>query len=314
MAATDRRDFMKKSVATVFTATGLLELLSTALTTISMMELSVPTAKAEPVKNFSNADSKDYPFNVEDLEVNDSKFKLCGVEHDGETAKAWGNYYSDLVANSTCVVNETEPSYFDSYREYNTVQAFWSTVGDLCKKYGKSWFFSDPNTREGNLDGIDLFTAVLGLIGATAMIGPILKSSTRRKFVRNTAFASGLTYLSSSSFFGGLLLKSFTNFELEKFSYDALIDYRNAKVAAGLSLVPQMLNDSERLGDYNLLFMGDAHIKDVRFYMENETVRKLKLAAYLPYDILGNDNDYVRKYNFSDGGWKEVEDRKIEYF
>jgi len=250
------------------------------------------------------------PHEILENNVNGLEVRICGTSNDESSFQKHAEFYDELISDSACVVLQYSPDKSDFARDIpllgeTQMWKFTSNIRDLCEKHKKKIFNIDPLNVTGL--AIDSFVA-LGSWGGAFYISisdGIRKKLSRREFL---GIWGALVYLGlgTHGFTGPFtLLENPTGKFLRVPTY-GYKDFRNVKIAEGLELIPEMLENNE--GSYILALHSWGHTKAIDYYLTHRTVRQAKEFLYSVTYNLVNDS-LVKEYDMKDGLWTEISRR-----
>lgn len=243
-----------------------------------------------------------------DIKIKNMPFKLYGVSHSREFAETYYNSIDKLVRNANIVVSEGEPYYRDN--------SYFMTVAELCKKHKKPVIYLDPQSSLGIM--AEAAAGTMGAVLATLNAPEIIKSSSRREFIKHSLKTTAGLYLFMGSFINSMAFKYFMVKEgdtsrfliAERFYYGHIIDQRNVEISNRLFMLPGLLSKKDlNRGDYTLFTYGRYHLDGISYYLKNPFMRRLKTKMYsLTYNLI--DEDGITKYSCNAAGIWEKEPLK----
>lgn len=245
-------------------------------------------------ENISSHDK--FNFNLDDIVLSNSKFKVLGVTHDFENYFIHEKEIIDLVKNSKFVVLE----YFKDVDYYGL-------VADVCKYYDK------PIIRVDNQsDSLVKLETNLGFFGSLLTAGSLLKSNmltSRRDALKTFSLGALGFYLWTSSTFHSLT----SLYRLpDNLSLNHTIDHRDVEFTLRLKNLNNLIYDgtiskarnllNEAKGDYILVNVGNFHHRGLLHYSDNLFELEFKKDFYDMTYGLADNNDITCHY--FDGDWK----------
>ncbi|MBU4502122.1 MAG: hypothetical protein KKA79_05995 [Nanoarchaeota archaeon] len=300
-----------------------------------------PVTKEEAAYLQGSVDTEHTDLLLLDRKISGEDFKLCGVSHIRETAQVNYDLLEELVKNSSVTIVEGGCNmglkfYKKSHGNHaagNT--AFFSTIGDLCKKYDKPVIDIDPiETPAASAEvALGIGGAIYSIIHGSKVREELLnknmkdngifkKGVNRRKFFTSSAKMFGGAYFALSGLFSSILPKigyysikyggdldkaKRDSYDNEYLFYSHITDHRNVGITKGMKELPSLLDKKDLAnGDYILAVFGAAHIIGSDFYLKHPTTLKVKDIMYqATYELV--DHDPITRYYFKNGEW----DKKI---
>lgn len=252
------------------------------------------------------------PHEILENNINGLEVKICGTDNDESSFQKYEELYDKLISDSACVVLQYSPDKSDFASDKPLIGEtqmwkFTSNIRNLCEKHKKKIFNIDPM----NVTGLAIDSSIaLGSWGGAFYISisdGIRKKLSRREFWK---IWGALVYLGlgTHNFTAPFALFEYVTGKFSRVPTYGYKDFRNVKIADGLEIIPEMLENNE--GNYILALHSWGHTKAIDYYLTHRTVRKAKDLLYSVTYNLVNDS-LVKEYDVKDGLWKEI--RKKPY-
>lgn len=255
--------------------------------------------RGESVMTGSTYDYEEYPFSILDAEIRGGSIKLCGVEHNEKFFNKHMETFEGMIKETDCVVTELKAG--RAYPTDRSFERFYSGIHEICKEEGKDVLNVDPLNWENRIMDIGLTLGSCNVMSHE--VGNFIAENTltRTEFLRLGVASYLLLNTGLSVTIIGRLISKTT-----PFGY-GVNDFRNVKIARGLELMPDIMEDY----DCKILSLhGQNHSKPIKYYLEHKKIREIKEALYwFPFGLFGDN--YIHRYSSEDGNWEEIQ--KMHY-
>ncbi len=151
--------------------------------------------------------------------------------------------------------------------------------------------------------GLDALQAIAGI--SIPVTGWVNGSPSRREFMKNIGKTLLGGYLFCGSVFGDAIFSELIGEHSpivdSAFEYGTVDDYRNLISSLNIIKAHEIAGVEGRVP----YFIGSAHVRGIKRYLENPALR-IKRLAYFPQDLITRTK--LEKYEFQEGVWKLTEE------
>lgn len=270
---------------------------------VESQEVLEPGSLYEQVKALT--EEYDYSYPVRENIIDDTEVVHIGATHVIETFGRFQDFYEDCIDSADAVVVE-DPAGMDFYDS-----PFFGSLGMIAAGQGKNVYEVDPSN-------FYTFTSDIGLAGYGSS-NILLEGfdALNGGGMDDAAAAFAGAYIAYGTLFGHELrfrgermvkdekLHVGDSHTMEYSLKDKIqwgeVDWRNIMMAENIETICE-----EEDFDQLITFQGAGHTHKIAGYLDDRTLRKIKKAAYLPFQILSGEERKLKKFESTESDeWKK---------